>query len=154
MENNMNTKPEAHAILQGSSRYPDILGEVCFYGVHDGTVITVTVQGLPDNGSGNFFGFHIHEEGECSGTNEDPFKNAGGHFNPSNTQHPKHAGDLPVLLGNNGVAWASFYTNRFFPEDVIGRAVIIHDMADDYRSQPAGDSGMKIACGRIEEVEM
>lgn len=57
---------------------------------------------------------------------------------------------MPVLMGNHGMAWSEFYTDRFYPEDVVGKTVIIHDMADDFRSQPSGDAGEKIACGVIE----
>ncbi|MBP3342443.1 MAG: superoxide dismutase family protein, partial [Peptococcaceae bacterium] len=64
-----------------------------------------------------------------------------------------HAGDLIPLLSVGGKAWSSFYTGRFYPEDIIGRTVVIHNMPDDFRSQPAGDSGEKIACGVIEEQE-
>lgn len=60
-----------------------------------------------------------------------------------------HAGDMPVLEGNRGRAWTAFYTERFTPEQVKGKTVIIHSMADDYRSQPSGDSGEKVACGTI-----
>lgn len=49
-----------------------------------------------------------------------------------------------------GIAWCQFYTNRFYPEDIIGNTVIVHDMPDDFRSQPSGDAGVKIACGVIE----
>lgn len=46
-----------------------------------------------------------------------------------------------------------FFTGRFFPEDVAGRTVVIHEMPDDFRSQPSGDSGARIACGKIKEIE-
>ena len=64
-------------------------------------------------------------------------------------EHPKHAGDLPPLLANDGVAWSAVYTDRFYPEEVIGRTVVIHGMGDDFHSQPSGNSGVKIACGEI-----
>ena len=41
------------------------------------------------------------------------------------------------------------YTTRFFPEEVVGKTVVIHDMPDDFRTQPSGNSGEKIACGQI-----
>lgn len=113
-------------------------------------MVTVMVKGLPENGNGNFYGFHIHEGGSCTGDSTDPFKNAGGHYNPANVEHPFHAGDMPVLMGNKGMACCEFYTDRFYPEDIVGKTVIIHDMPDDFRSQPAGDSGMKIACGVVQ----
>ena len=46
-----------------------------------------------------------------------------------------------------------FYTNRFVPEEIIGHTVVIHDMADDFRTQPAGDSGSKIACAEIKGTD-
>ena len=60
-----------------------------------------------------------------------------------------HAGDLPPLMGDHGYALCIFYTDRFLPEEVIGHTAVIHAMPDDFRSQPSGDSGMKIACGEI-----
>lgn len=146
---NMNTMPEAYAEIKGSNTYPQVRGMVYFYGVHGGTVVTAKIYGLPDNGSGNFFGFHIHDGGSCTGNSADPFADTGAHYNPGSQPHPEHAGDLPVLMGNNGMAWCEVYTGRFNPEDVVGKTVVIHDMADDFRSQPSGDSGMKIACGKI-----
>ena len=105
------------------------------------------------NQNGNFYGFHIHEGGSCTGDATDPFKDAGGHYNPTNQEHPFHAGDMPVIMGNQGAAWFQFYTNRFYPEEIVGKTVVVHDMPDDFRSQPSGDSGVKIACGRIREYE-
>ncbi len=78
------------------------------------------------------------------------FPNTGNHYNPNNVPHPEHAGDLPPLLSNNGYAWMSFYTGRVNLNDVIGRSLVIHGMADDFRTQPSGNSGDKIACGVIE----
>lgn len=110
------------------------------------------IRGLPyeeDDCGGRFFGFHIHEGKECSGTKEDPFAGTGGHYNPEGCSHPAHAGDLPPLLGNGGYALSIFFTDRFLPEEIVDHTVVIHAMPDDFRSQPAGDSGMKIACGEI-----
>ena len=70
-------------------------------------------------------------------------------YNPTNAAHPNHAGDLPPVLGNEGYAWTAFYDKRFGIDEIIGRSVIIHSQADDFRSQPSGDSGSKIACGTI-----
>lgn len=63
--------------------------------------------------------------------------------------HPEHEGDLPPLLSDKGTAWMMVYTTRFFPEEVVGKTVVIHDMPDDFRTQPSGNSGEKIACGEI-----
>lgn len=152
MIKDMNGMPDAYAQVRGSINNAKIHGNVYFYGMHNGTMVVAEIYGLPntaDEPNGNFYGFHVHEGDSCTGDSEDPFKNAGGHYNPENTEHPKHAGDLPPLLANDGIAWSAAYTDRFYPEDVIGKTVIIHDMADDFRTQPSGDSGMKIACGEI-----
>ncbi|MEE1086353.1 MAG: superoxide dismutase family protein [Schaedlerella sp.] len=149
--------PDAYAEIRGTTKYPKINGKVCFYSVHGGTVIAAEIYGLPENGPqmiGNFFGFHIHEGNVCSGDASDLLKNTGGHYNPLNTKHPDHAGDLVPLLSVGEKAWSLFYTGRFYPEDVVGKTVVIHDMPDDFRSQPAGDSGEKIACGVILEPDM
>lgn len=149
---NLQEIPAARAVIRGSEKYPDIRGRADLYDVHGGTVLVVEVSGLPKEameGHPGFFGFHIHEGSSCTGNDKDPFADTKGHYNPEQTPHPKHAGDLPPLLADHGNAWMSVYTTRFFPEDVVGRTVVIHSMTDDFRTQPSGDSGEKIACGLI-----
>lgn len=151
---NLKESPAAYADIQGNKNYPNLKGKVYFYDTYGGTMVAVTVRGITDgNGknSQNFHGFHIHAGKECTGNGEEPFMNVDGHYNPENTEHPQHAGDLPPLLSNNGVAWMSVYTDRFYPEDIIGKTVIIHAMADDFHTQPSGNSGEMIACGEIKE---
>ncbi|MEE1032824.1 MAG: superoxide dismutase family protein [Ruminococcus sp.] len=150
---NRNVMPEIYAVIKGSPAYPDLQGMVTFSEVYNGTLVTGSMEGLPDNQNGNFYGFHIHEGGSCTGDATDPFKDAGGHYNPTNQEHPFHAGDMPVIMGNQGAAWFQFYTNRFYPEEIVGKTVVVHDMPDDFRSQPSGDSGMKIGCGVVEMRE-
>lgn len=82
----------------------------------------------------------------------DPFADAMSHYNPNGCGHPNHAGDLPLLFGNNGFALSLFLTNRFYIDEVIGRTVILHDHPDDFTTQPAGNSGTKIACGVIRRI--
>ena len=79
----------------------------------------------------------MHEYGDCM----PPFDQTGNHYNPSNRQHPFHAGDFPPLLSNQGYAWMSFYDARLSPCEVIGRSLVIHAMADDFTTQPSGHSG-------------
>lgn len=86
---------------------------------------------------------------DCTGNKEDEFANAGTHYNPTNCPHPFHIGDLPPLLENNGYAYMSVLLNKFKIKDIIGKVIIIHDMPDDFTSQPSGNSGKKIACGKI-----
>lgn len=144
--------PDAKADVKGGPDYPNIHGTVLFYQAAGGVLLVAQVQGLPQ-GSGtclpNIFGFHIHEGSSCTGNSEDPFANAGMHYNPNNCLHPSHAGDLPPLFGNRGYAFTAVFTDRFSLDEVVGRTVIIHASPDDFTTQPSGNSGAKIACGRI-----
>lgn len=146
------TNPIAFASVHGSEKYENIRGKVDMYDTYGGTILVVEIYGIPkeiEESSGGFLGFHIHSGASCTGTTEEPFANADGHYNPGGTEHPRHAGDLPPLLVNNGNAWMSVYTSRFFPEDVIGRTVIVHIQPDDFHTQPSGNAGAMIACGEI-----
>lgn len=145
-------RPDAVADITGSSAYPDIKGMVRFYQLDAGVIVETKVRGLPDfNGKcqSPVFGYHIHGGMYCSGNSEDAFADALTHYNPEQCQHPFHAGDLAPLFGNCGYALSVFLSDRFCVEDVIGRTVIIHLHPDDFHTQPAGESGMKIACGMI-----
>lgn len=142
----------AIAAIKGSNKYPDLHGRVIFKQEEYGVMVTAEIYGLPNKTmpcSSNIFGFHIHSGTTCTGNETDPFLNSGTHYNPNNCPHPAHAGDLPPLFGNNGYAYLSFLTNRFKVNEIIGKVIIIHDNIDDFSTQPAGNSGNKIACGKI-----
>lgn len=106
--------------------------------------------------------FHIHAVGKC----EPPFTTAGGHFNPAGKKHGlavaegAHAGDMPNLhipasgdlmveILNGGVTLAKGKPNSVFDAD--GSAIVIHAGVDDYKSDPTGNAGDRIACGVIVE---
>ena len=156
----MYLEPRAVSYIRGGPLRPQIRGVVYFFDVQGGTWVYVEVRGLPPYRSGNFgespigpHGFHIHEFASCAiGNPDDPFKDAGGHWNPTNQPHGNHAGDFPVLFSNNGYAKMYFFTNAFKPSQVIGKSIIIHQNPDDYRTQPAGNSGKRLACGIIEKA--
>ncbi len=137
--------PSAKATVRGGEQWPDIYGEVKFYQLRDGVAVISEIYNLPQTET-NIFAMHIHEEGDCG----DNFARTGAHYNPQDECHPLHAGDLPSLFSNNGYAFSGVFTNRFNVSEVLGRSVIIHDKPDDFRTQPSGDSGEKIACGIIE----
>jgi superoxide dismutase, Cu-Zn family len=103
--------------------------------------------------------FHIHEIGKC----DPPFESAGGHFNPTGKQHGKdnpqgpHAGDLPnIQVPANGrlkveatAKDVSLGAGKNGLLDADGSALVVHEGADDYKSDPAGNAGKRIACGVI-----
>jgi superoxide dismutase, Cu-Zn family len=124
----------------------------------EGVLISVRINGLQP---GSVHGFHVHETGQC-----DPpeFQTAGGHFAPHGRQHGfenpagPHGGDLPNIRANEqGVADTSFVATGVrltagVAEGLLrpgGTALMVHAGPDDYRSDPAGNSGARIACGVI-----
>ena len=144
--------PVATANVIGSEYYPEIQGMVSFYQTPYGVLVLSEVYGLPKFEGfceKPIFAFHIHEGSSCSGNVTDPFANVGMHYNPYNCLHPYHAGDMPPLLGVGGTAYSIFLTDSFTAEEIIGKTVIIHDMPDDFSTQPSGNAGGKIACGEI-----
>ena len=148
----LRSRPRAAAEISGSESYPDISGVVRFYQVNKGVIVYAEISGLPHSEApcdDRIFGFHIHEGTSCSGNAEDPFANTMSHYDKENCEHPHHSGDMPPLFGNDGLAIMMFFTNRFSIEEIIGRTVVIHDMPDDFKTQPSGNSGKKIACGVI-----
>ena len=148
-------RPDAVAHIEGSSGYPGVNGSVRFYQTPRGVIVASEVHSLPDKGSparSGVFGFHIHSGKCCTGNADDPFADAGMHYNPDELAHPYHAGDLPPLFSSCGYAFGIFLTNRFSLDEVIGRTVIIHAQPDDFTTQPSGNSGEKLACGKIISV--
>ena len=139
--------PSAVAVLRGSSAEPELQGKVWFFQTKEGVVVVAEVSGLPkQDACGGVFGFHIHEGMGCGG---DDFAETKGHYDPTGCAHPYHAGDLPPLFSNRGDAWMAVLTDRFSLEEVLGRTVVLHGKPDDFTTQPAGNSGRKIACGII-----
>jgi superoxide dismutase, Cu-Zn family len=129
-------------------------GEATFEQVGDKVRVIVFAQGLKPDAE---HGFHIHEAGDCSSGDGMSTK---GHFNPHGKPHgdPKsaerHAGDLPSLkAGKDGRAKLDAtidgITLRPGPTSIIGRGLIIHADPDDYKTQPTGNAGARLACGVI-----
>ncbi len=142
--------PRATAVIHGSGSYPNIAGAVWLYQTNRGVIVRAEISGLPKADGPcheRVFGFHIHAGADCGGNMEDPFADAMSHYNPGGCEHPYHAGDLPPLFGNDGLAISLFLTDRFTVDEVIGKTVILHDHPDDFTTQPSGNSGTKIACG-------
>ena len=140
-----NEQATAIACMCGGDAYPDLRGTVRFIPRKNGTLVVAEISGLPATDTG-FFAFHIHEGGNCSGLG---FPNTGSHYNPDDRDHPLHAGGLPPLLSSGGSAYLAVMTDCFRIKDIIGRTVVIHSGLDDFRTQPSGNAGNKIACGVI-----
>jgi Cu-Zn family superoxide dismutase len=122
-----------------------------------GVLINLSVKGLP----AGEHAFHVHAVGKC----EPPFTTAGGHFNPAGKKHGMmaaeghHAGDMPNLhipvsgeltieVVNADITLDKGKPNSVFDAD--GSAVVIHAGKDDYKTDPTGDAGGRIACGVIQ----
>ncbi|MEK1892322.1 MAG: superoxide dismutase family protein [Rhizobium sp.] len=120
-----------------------------------GVLIEVEVAGLPAN---KWVAFHVHETGNCDAAGH--HASAGKHFNPTNAEHGllsakgPHAGDMPnQYVDQDGVLRAQIFDGMVTldgkTDGIRGRALIVHANSDDYRSQPAGDAGERLACGVI-----
>ena len=143
------SRPAAIARVHGDSDFPGISGIVSFYPMNNGVIVAANIHGLPagdDPCSAPVFGFHIHEGKSCDG---EGFPATLSHLDDQNCPHPYHSGDLPPLFASHGRAHMEVWTDRFRINDILGRTIVIHEHPDDLHSQPAGNSGRKIACGKI-----
>jgi len=103
---------------------------------------------------------HIHQNPTCDAPD---FKGAGGHFNPDGKQHGTqnpmghHNGDLPqnISIGENHMGEANFKVDYLSltegaPNSVLGHSIMVHEKADDMKTDPTGNAGNRIACGVIQ----
>jgi Cu-Zn family superoxide dismutase len=138
-------KPTAGNTVAGSVRFEQAGGKV---------VVTADITGLKPNAE---HGLHVHEKGDCSAPDA---MSAGGHFNPAGKPHAhygkadRHAGDMPNLKADGAGAAKLRWESQLLAvgsgaADVVGRSVVVHRDPDDYASQPAGNSGPRLACGVI-----
>lgn len=146
-----NHLPIAKANILGNRNNSNVRGKVDFFQTNLGVLVVSEIENLPENQTGNFFAMHIHDADDCQQDENGNFLDS-THFNPQNYSHPFHAGDLPVILSNDGLAFSVVLTKRFNVSDIIGKTIFIHENADDFRTDPSGNSGVKIACGVIEKV--
>jgi Cu-Zn family superoxide dismutase len=142
----------ASATLEGRSG-SKVTGVVSFSARGDGLFVEARISGLTPGEHG----FHVHEVGDCSAADA---ASAKGHFNPGSKSHghhggaERHAGDMPNLVadgaGNASIAAElKLLTLGSDANGIVGRSVVIHADPDDYKSQPAGNSGKRVACGVI-----
>jgi Cu-Zn family superoxide dismutase len=144
-----------HATASILDRSGKRVGLVTLTAVPGGTVLNAEFTGLP----AGVHGFHVHAVGKC----EPPFDSAGPHWNPTNVAHgvaigPGHVGDLPnIFVPENGRVHIEAFAHGLAlgngPGGVFdgdGAALVVHASADDYKTDPSGNSGERIACGVIE----
>ncbi len=127
-------------------------GTITFEAVEGGIKVTADVSGLTPGKHG----FHIHEYGDCSAPD---FTSAGSHLMAPGEVHAgpddpnRHIGDMGNLEADaQGNAHLTLMDNKLSfrgPYSIIGRAVIIHEGADDLKTQPTGNAGGRAACGVI-----
>ena len=128
------------------------VGAVALHKTPHGTLLHATLHDMPEGAHA----FHVHAIGKC----EAPFKSAGGHFNPEGKMHGihsaegMHAGDMPnIHVPASGSLEIEILNTRLMMDasllDEDGAAIVIHEGADDYASDPAGAAGPRIACGVI-----
>jgi len=144
--------PTATSVIQSKSG-SNLNGSVNFSQSGKQVLVTGTFSGLKPNSE---HGIHIHEKGDCSATDA---MSALGHYNPTNSQHGSlqsaahHAGDMPNIMsdanGNANYRATLTHFSLVGDQTIIGRAVVVHRDPDDYKSQPAGNSGPRIGCGLI-----
>lgn len=151
----VSTVQQAHVNLASASASL-VSGRLLLRAKAGGVQLSGEIGGLAPNST---HAIHIHENGDCSAADA---SSAGGHFNPLAAAHGKsgtpahHAGDMDNLVANSqGVATVDVMARDVVlganaGNDIIGRAVVVHAQADDYRSQPAGNAGARVACGVIE----
>jgi Cu-Zn family superoxide dismutase len=151
----MGQSPSAVAVLQ-PTKGNTAGGKVTFVQKVDKVYVVAEVSGLSPGGHG----LHVHEKGDCSA---DDGMSAGGHFNPTGKPHGNpaepdhHAGDMPMLMADASgdaklTAELSVITVGGGATDVIGKSVIVHKDPDDYKTQPTGNSGARVACGVIRKA--
>lgn len=149
--------PTAKAVLHNAKG--ETVGEARLVEGPHGVIISLTARQLPPG----THGFHIHEHGHCEGPT---FASAGGHFNPDGHKHGfmnpagPHAGDLPnITVAADGTVAVdvlapkvTLKAGKYSLLKAGGTTLMIHAGPDDYKTDPAGDSGARIACGTIEAV--
>ena len=145
--------PSASAQLQPTTGNTTS-GSASFTQVGDKVHLVADVTGLTP---GQEHGFHVHEAGDCSSGDG---MSAKGHFNPYGKPHgspasaERHAGDMPALRADAGGnaridTTLDVMSVKPGPASVVGRGLIVHASPDDYKTQPTGNAGARLACGVI-----
>ena len=146
-------RPALLGNISGATGHENINGTAAVFWLPNAVYFEVQLYGLPQS---EVLGLHIHDGFVC-GTPDSGFEEAGKHLSlcPEGTwcdRHPYHAGDLPPVFSDvNGTAIMGVYLDRAVISDISGRTVVLHAGKDDFMTQPAGASGIRIACGILAE---
>jgi len=129
-----------------------VTGTITFTKADDGVKVVADLQGL----SKGKHGIHIHECGDCTSADGN---SAGGHFNPTSKSHGapmdemRHEGDMGNIEADAAGKAHLEYIDKAIslegPTSIIGRSVIVHKNEDDFKTQPTGNAGARVACGVI-----
>lgn len=131
-----------------------VTGLVAFRQVGDDVLVTGMIKNLKPGKHG----FHIHDKGDCSSPDA---ASAGAHFNPTNKHHggptttEHHGGDLGnIEVDNSGIAQLNWKGKLSLSgkDSIIGKSVVVHEGEDDLKTDPAGNSGARVACGEIKSL--
>lgn len=146
-------------VTLNSASDSNVMGEVTFTEVDGVVSMQGTFTGLTPNST---HAIHLHDEADCSSGDG---MSTGGHWNPTDEKHGKwndhdgyHAGDIGNLESDeNGNATITFSTDQWCidcdddTKNIIGTGIIVHEDLDDFKTQPTGNAGGRIACGEIKD---
>lgn len=145
--------PKSASATLAPTKKSKVTGTISFKEVEGGVEVTAAVENLKPGAHA----YHVHEKGDCSAPDA---ASAGGHFNPGGHPHGapdaehRHEGDFGNLIaGKDGKATKTFVMKGITlddsPTSVVGKGFIVHEKADDFKTQPTGNAGGRVACGVI-----
>ena len=146
--------PKAAKVTLAAASKSKVTGSATFVEKDGGVEVTITAEGLKPGDHA----WHVHEKGDCSAPDA---TSAGAHFNPANAKHgapdaaEHHAGDFGNMTADKAGKATTTITMKGVTLDdgattLVGKALIVHEKADDFKTQPTGNAGSRVACGVIE----